>query len=80
MTTERALELFNRAIDTHLRDEDLPYISDETRESINIIEKTGTLYEQMGGTELSRQVVALCIVMGERINELREAHDNHLHG
>jgi len=80
MTTEQALEDLNQAIDTQIRDEDLPYVTDETREALKLIQETGSTYERSGGGKLSGQTIALCIVMGKRISELREAHDNHLHG
>ena len=65
MTTQEAIDLYNKATGCSLMEGDLQYSGDSTNKAIDMLQKTSQYARNLGGELRNRQLVALIIAHAE---------------
>lgn len=65
MTTQEAIDLYNKATGCKITEEALRYCGESTNKAVDMLQKTSEYARNMGGELRSRQLVALIIAHAE---------------
>lgn len=65
MTTQEAIDLYNKATGCKITEQELEYSGESTNKTIDILQKTSEYARNLGGELTSHQLIALIIANTE---------------